>query len=540
MRRTLLYVCLAALLVVLATPPAAAQVVDEITFANWFSLENGNSDNMATGRYNTLHTVYQDNGVIKYATSADGDNWSLPSLISSTSYISAYPAITVDSAGTAAVVFVAHHNSSTDLGKIYYAFKPLGATSWTVCEIITHGTQPDIQSDGQTVHVTWTTFDRIQYLSFSTQAPPAAPVTFGEEIDVDTCPDNRLVRPSVTITKKPCQQAVARVAYLVEFDSTGSTDPLCASAVTKVGPRVCVRDPGTSSWGLEWSDVVTATGTVEAVSLSMNGRRDGHNYLAWSDVSGGTARTRIARGQDAAWAAVAHDAQKNHVHVQPRTKGSAGKFRFAWVGEGPYPGLPFIDSDAFHRSGNWAAAATPSWIDPSPVQIDWILIGRPQAEWWGKCSSGSYSRIRALVEAEGVCSTSRLATDYESGLSCPPIEWLPSDPCHHVAELHKAVIDDDDFIDTTTVGTLLRRGENYAVYDAGGKGATVTVRWTGRLVDEWDGGMSFDGEAGLSVEGEGIEPRIVDDGELREYDGPYCSELVECTCEEDKGVSPSR
>lgn len=528
--RAPLALVLAAALLGAAPFVAHAQVVDTVTaVTDWGALAHGNGDKMAIGRFNTLHAVYEDGGFVKYVTSSDGDNWTAPALVSPSAYVSALPAITVDSAGTVAVVYVGHYDSSTELGRIYYAYKPLGG-GWTVSELVTSGTQPDITSNGRTVYVTWTTFDRVQYLSFGTETPPPT-TTFGEEIDVNTCEGSRFVQPSVAVARRPCDSPVPRVAYLVEVDERSNPDPSCVSLVTKIGPRVCKRDDA-GTWGLEWSDLVSASNPpagVEAVSLSMNSdRAGGHLFLAWSDRSDSTERTRLAHGKNGTWAATTQENARRHVHVQPKEHGN-GKFRFAWVEEGPYaPWIQWVSTDAYHRSGTWASGAAPSWIDPAPVQIDWILIGRPQAQWWGKCSSSSYSRVRVYVEAEQVCANVRLATDFETGLACPPPGgFVVAYPCDHLHAVLKASFGGVDQVDTSDLGALIEMGPTWATYDAG-KGATARLEWSrGDVLSTWEGGFSALGLTDLRVIGEGIEPVLQDLGNLSEYD-ETCEDA--CTC----------
>ncbi|MEM1181841.1 MAG: hypothetical protein AAGM22_26080 [Acidobacteriota bacterium] len=507
------------------TSSAKAQF-DRITRAQWGSLEHGNGDQLAIDRLNNLHVAYADGGFIKYVTSSDGDQWTVPSLVSSPASLSAMPAITVDSAGTIAIVYVGQYDPLTEMGRIYFAFKPLNGATWNVSEIVTLGTQPDIVSHGHDVHITWTTFDSVHYLSFATQVPPSTPVLFGEEIDGDTCAGHRFLRPSIALELVPCGAPIPRVAYLVEFDETNSMDPTCASLITEVGPRVCERDPASGTWAVEWSDTLTAINPVngvEAVSLSLNSNaRDKHFFLAYSDVSDGSARTRIAHGIDGVWDSVAHDSYKNHVHVQAKPASVSGGFRFAWVEEG-IPGLPFVDPSASHRSGTWPSGPAPTWSDPTSVQIaQQRFIGRPQASWWGRCLTSGHDRIRALFEADGACSLISLATDLETGLSCPPMEPpVAFSSCQTFRELRTARVNTWQVVDTRDLGAIVELGPSYAVYDVGGGGVAVVSWSAGVVAAAWQDGFALEGfEGEITVEGAG-QPTVFDYGHLSQYDGPF-------------------
>jgi hypothetical protein len=531
---TLALACLLA--VVLTTPAAFAQQSAHIVNSQWKVLEHGNGEKMAVGRYNTLHGVYAQGGYVRYVTSADGASWTSPVIVSG-QYVSGLPAVAVDSAGTVAIAFTGHYNLTTGAGRLYYAYKPLNG-SWTVQEIVTDGTEPDITAYGTTVYIVFTTFDRVQYISFPTQSPPSTPVAFGEEIDVNTCPGSRFVRPSIAVHKRPCKAPVPKVAYLLENDETSNGDPLCASLFTEVGPRVCSRDDA-GTWGLEWSDVLTAaqpsTGP-QGASLSFNSnQRDGHYFLAWSDESDGVARTRLAHGKNGTWNAINYSSDLEHVHVQARPRDTAGRFRISvaepgWVG--------FIDWMAEDQEGTWASGATPTWVDASPVLIAPFLgpaIGHPQAQWWGKCTSGSYDRIENYYEEEQACSIPHLAVDLETNLACPPSGGIiAADPCHKLqaAVSMARMADDIGVVDTSELGTLVEGGRGYAVYTQGEGGQSFELSWSGGTPSFWDGGFSAQGLSGLRVLGEKGEVEVKDDGYLAEYDEVFECRGDECGCEE--------
>ena len=334
--------------------------------------------------------VWEDSGLIKYSTSNDGLSWTSPEVVAP-GVPSGMPAIASDSNGTLVVAFVANPDAE-GMGQIHYARKAWGATGWSHCQVVTSGTQPDIDARGGRVHLTWTTIDRVQYTTFPTTAPPA-PMAFGEEIEISSCPNTGFIRPSVALVRESCD-LVPKVAYLRYSDETTNPDGACASVMTEVGPRVCARDDDTATWSLDYTDLVTEVTpslSVEAISLSMNAQyTTGNTYVAWSDTSNGNSRTRLAHGRYGTWDAVTLGTDERHAHVAAKRNSLNGEYRVAWVSKDGF--LDFVDWDASFRTGQWHTGATPTWTDPVainiPVTTGGATAGRPQATYWWKCSGG--------------------------------------------------------------------------------------------------------------------------------------------------------
>jgi len=480
---------------------AAAQDLSWITnlggWGGWGALEHANGDKVAIGRFNTLHVVWEDGGLIKYATSSDGIYWTTPEIVAP-GLPASMPAISSDYNGTLAVAFVANPNAQ-GMGQIQYARKAWGASGWIQNQVVTSGTQPDIEARGGKVHLTWTTLNRVQYTSFPTTLPPA-PMAFGEEIEVSSCPGTGFVRPSVTVVRESCK-LVPKVAYLRYSDETTNPDPVCTAVATEVGPRVCARNPTSGTWSLEYTDLVSATLPavgVEALSLSMNAQySSGNTFLAWSDTSNGNARTRLAHGKSGTWNAITYDTVARHAHVAAKQSSLAGDYRLAWVKrDGP---LPYVDWDASFRTGTWNAGAVPTWTEPVPTNIPastgGATAGRPQATYWGRCSGGSYTTVEAVAEVEQVCGATRLMNHYTDGQSCPATTVLSLDPCikYHLAFASASRL--KFRVDTSEIGAPTRVGRNFVeiTLGEGQKTSTVTFTWDrGVLVDSSENGFVLD------------------------------------------------
>ncbi len=497
---------------------ASAQSLYPISGINGYgALDHSNGDKVANGRFNTLHTVWEDGALIKYSTSADGMGWTAPQLVAP-GLASALPAIASDSNGTLVVAFVGNPNAS-GMGSIHYAYKPWGATSWTVSKIVDSGTQPDIEARGGKVHVTWTTINRVQYTSFSTTSPPAS-MAFGEEIEITGCAGTGFVRPSVALARESCK-LVPKVAYIRYSDETSNPDPVCTSLITEVGARVCERDPTLGTWGLEYTDLVTATNPpqgVEAVALSMNAHyTTGNTFVAWSDISNSTARTRLAHGRNGTWNAITHSNDDLHVHVAAKKSSAIGEYRLAWVSRGWYPSLPFVDVDGQFRTGKWHSGATPTWTDPSSTYINasigGILVGHPQATFWGKCSSGLYDTVEAVAELENVCSTSGLSAHVTEDQSCPSGGIIGINPCHKVQVAYTYADSLRTHVDLDGFGDPVELGSNWATYAVeSGKGeGYITLSWDrGRVDNTWAGGFSIDdANATVRIQSDSVETDLV-------------------------------
>lgn len=498
---------------------ASAQLLYPVTTTNsWGGYTFSNGDKVAKGRFNTLHTVWEDGALVKYSTSSNGMWWTAPEIVAP-GLPAAMPAISSDYNGTLAVVFVGNPDAD-GLGSIYYAYKTLNCMGWTVQKVVDSGTQPDIEARGGNVHLTWTTFQRVQYTTFPTTSPPPS-MALGEEIEFTACPGTGFVRPSVALVRESCE-LVPKVGYLRYSDETDNPDAACASLVTEVGARVCARDQVAGTWALEYSDLTTATAPAEGVepySLSMNAQYSvGNTFLAWSDASDGTARTRLAHGRNGTWDAIDHSTEKQHVHVEAKRNSVDGDFRFAWISsEWLDPWVPFIDLDGQFRTGQWHSGLSPTWTDPTST---WIadafggsLAGQPNAIFWGKCSGGSYDTVEVLSEVEEVCFSQGISSHVTEDQSCPGITAVGIDPCNKHYAVFTVSEAGETHVDVDELGSPVEFGQGWANYQVRTRQGSGWVRLTwdrGRLASTWDGGFSLDdADATVRLEAQGVDVELV-------------------------------
>ena len=479
--------------------PATAQTLAEISITNWGNpLEFANGDNVCVGRFNTLHHVWQDGGLVKYSTSNDGYSWTNPELVAGFTPGS-FPAITSDSNGTLVVAFVANPDAD-GVGTINIARKEWGGSAWAVSQVVNTGTQPDVQARAGRTHLAWSSISRVQYTQFPTSTPPAS-MSFGEEIEITGCAGTGFLQPSVALTRESCDETV-KVGYLRYSDERTNPDGACTSIVTEIGPRVCSRDLS-GTWTLEWDDIVQETNPavgVEGFSFSMNAHYTSANvFAAWSDSSNGVERTVIGHGRLGNWSTQSMFATDHHIHVAANPRSSAGEFRVAWskkdTGSGDYR-----DENASYRTGTWTTGGGLVWGEPTPIQLNasqgggWVE--RPNAVFWRRCYQSNYMTVEAIAHFESACNAPALRVHLHDGLPCPPGVIIGIKDCwqqHAVAFSHASVeglaIDTEEFGDPVVV----RDREIIFRSVAGDRRAFTRFRWDdGRVSQTWDGGMVID------------------------------------------------
>lgn len=479
-------------------------------------LEYSNGDKIVRGNFNSLHAVHQSGLYIRYATSLDGVNWTNPESLNTTP--SQYPAIAADSNGTIAVVWVSNIGAN-GLGTIHYAYKPAASTTWTKSALITSGTEPAVVARGGKVHIAWTTFQMVQYTSFPTVLPPAAPLSGGEVLEASGCPNTGFRKPSITLIQNPCNPPIPRVAYLYYSDEQ-ATAGLCQSFQTKVGPRVCQRHNAMPTWSTIYEDIIddtTPSSSVDPISISITANfKSGDTFLAWSDEQSGTARTMLAHGAGVSWTTVPHDDQRHLVHVRAANTNTAPatRFRFAWSGETPWA------ADGHYDTATWTGAA-PAW-----TEVYDLAGATPQALFWNRCDAGTYSTTNAHFEfLQTLCSGTALATDYSSTTGCPAVTLYPVDTnlcLDHVAAIaaFNTPLTPLTIVDIGALGAVKRFGRNSAVIGTP-RGGTVLVSWPSNtsVVSTSDETFTLSApKSAVRFSSTDVTFRVEDFGTLVEYD----------------------
>ncbi len=495
------------------------------------SLEHSNGNKIMVGRFNSLHAVYQDGSIIKYTTSADGASWSAPANLSISSGASDHGSIAIDSSGNIGVVWVANPNAS-GVGALYYASKTHAATAWNVVSLGVNGAEPAITGRGTTMYLTWTTVQMVQYASFPTLTPGALAV---EILESTSCANTGFRKPSITLIQNPCYPPVPRVGDLFYSDEQGSGGS-CASLNTQIGPHVCQRNNVTNTWALIYNNTLTsgAAGSVDPISLSISANfNTGNTFLAWSDEQNGVARTMLAHASPNTWTASTFDSDRHHVHVRANgaSNAPATQFRLAWTGGGGWD--EFFSWDTYYDTATWVGAA-PTFGGSVHLSDYGGWTGRPQGVFWKRCASGQYSTTQAYFEAEGVCTSKFVATDFESTSPCPPSSPGPivAYPCkHHIALVARMPLGYTvgTAIDTTDLGVITRidRSTAYVTTD---KGQVVTISWRGgEVVDSSDTSLILSAPIdAVTLSGREVQMEVKDLGYLEAYDPRYFEEGGQC------------
>lgn len=499
------------------------------------SLEFSNGNKIMVGRFNSLHAVYQDGAIIKYTTSPDGISWSTPVGLNIGFGTADHGSIAVDSSGNIGVVWVANPNAN-GIGPIYYARKTHASTSWTVSQLVDSGAEPAIAGRGTTMYVAWTTIQMVQFTSFGTLSPPPS-MAGGEILESTSCPNTGFRKPSITLIQNPCKPAIPRVAYLYYSDEQGTVGA-CQSLTTQIGPHVCQRDNVTNTWSMIYNNTIsdTASGSaVDPISLSISANyATGDTFLAWSDEQTAVARTMLAHGHGATWDTTTFDSQRRHVHVRANgaSNAPATEFRLAWTGNGSWD--EFFSSDTYFDTATWTGTS-PAWYGSDLLSDYGGVTGRPQGIFWKRCASGQYSTTKAYFEAEGVCTSKFIATDFTTVTGCPPVSPGPiaAYPCKHQLAVAVALMPlkggVGTAIDTTDLGVITKvTASSATITTATGKVVTVTWR-TGQVVAQSDTSLILtSARADVSITSRDESFATEEVGYLEAYDPRYFEEGGRC------------
>lgn len=526
-----------ALILALAAFPAVADpfALFPVGFG-YKSLEFSNGNKIMVGRFNSLHAVYQDGAIIKYTTSADGSSWSTPVGLSVGFGTADHGSIAIDSIGNIGVVWVSNPNAD-GVGPIYYARKTHASTVWTVSQLVSSGAEPAITGRGTTMYVAWTTIQMVQFASFSTLSPPPS-MAFGEILESSSCPNTGFRRPSITLIQSPCKPPIPRVAYLYYSDEQGTVGA-CQSLATQVGPHVCQRNNITSTWSMIYDNTIsdtTAGSAVDPISLSISANyTTGDTFLAWSDEQTGVARTMLARGHGVTWDTSTFDAQRRHVHVRARgaSNAPATEFRLAWTGNSGWFD-EFFSWDTYYDTATWTGA-NPAWYGADLLSDYGGYTGRPQGIFWKRCASGQYSTTQSYFEAEGLCTSKYMATDFTTVTGCPVTLPGPlvSFPCRYavVAVAHMPLQSGDvgTAIDTTGLGVITKvAGSSATITTEDGKTATVAWR-SGQVVAQSDTSLTLTSpRADVSITSRDVTFETEEVGYLKSYEPRYFEEGGRC------------
>lgn len=379
-------------------------------YFNQPNLESANGNKIVVGKFNHLHAVMTSwdpsflNSDVYYTemvydsspSATDPYVWSYDQISFDT--YSSQPAVASGSDGQPVVVWVSKACATNPLGAIYYSRRTSSGWS-TPRQIVALGAEPAIAIEGTTVHLAWTTGDRVEYASFPTSAPPSMPLWMGEVADVSNCPGTRFHQPSIAFVYPPCGTLSVRIAALLTSNEQANPG-ICHAAATQAGPKVYERDVNTQAWSTVYQDLTSDPAANQpdpvAVSMSMNANRvTGDFYLAWSYEQNQTSYTKAGHGNGANWdVPQVIDPQSRHVHVAAKTGGGAGQFRLALSDTG-------WSTNAYTQTGKWSGGLT--WTGPIVNLPDFAnnypLVGHPQALYWRRCASNTLREMTAYTEA---------------------------------------------------------------------------------------------------------------------------------------------
>lgn len=498
------------------------------------ALEHGNGNKIVVGRFNTLHAVFKRYSYIRYTTSIDGHAWTEPTHLNADDdeypnpLPSSQPAIAVDGAGSLGVVWVGNPNG---FGPLYYAYKTAASTTWTRVPLGVTGTEPAIIGSGKLMYLTWTEVNKVRFAKLTTLSPPA--VLAAETIEQTSCTGTGFRKPAITLIQDPCRPPIVRVGYLYYRDEQSASPP-CFDGMARIGPKVRERSSSSSTWNLVYQDTVDSffSSSVEPIALSMSSDfSSGRTFLAWSDSTNGSARTKLANRQPGGWVAAPLANERRHVHV--RAGGSvtvpSTEFRLAWT-KSETATDEFFNTTTTRMVGSWTGAAP---VFPETVSLTtWIgdttqffRAARPQAFRWRRCAGGSYASTNAYFEADGASFQVFVATDYSVMAPCPtvgPVLGVAS-PCHKfealAATLGTGVDGPKTVMDVGDIGAIVEVGATYARVSTPDQ-RTAWITWSsGRVLATSDTTMTIAvPRSAVAVRGEGFSVTTIESGHLAAYD----------------------
>lgn len=497
------------LLLAVSTPQNRAEAASLAPILSGYwnmpNLEYANGNKVAVGRFNHLYTVLATS-TLQYGNSdiefVDYD----PVSATWTDYqltfdgMSYQPTVAVDTTGRAVVAWI---NRSCLIPTIYYAYQSVlnCPTCWSQPKQITfQGAEPAIAAEGGVVHLTWTTRDRVQYMSFPTISPPSASVSMGNVVDVSNCANTQFYQPSIALAHPPCSPLSVRISALL-IANEQQTVGTCHTADTKAGPRVYERDNTTLAWSQVFQEVVSNPAPNQqnpvAISSSMNANRlTGDFYLAWSDEQNLAPRTWVGHGKGTAWdLSQPIDNQRHHVHVGAKGGGSTGHFRLA-VSD------PGWSTGAYSETGRWNGGLT--WTGPSITIPDstYGFVGHPQALYWSRCASSTLSEVKIYTEAGWTTAPqTEVATDWsQTGpVNCRLISIGDAIPFPNCFETHLSIAQMVaagggremvlvDFGDSIAAARLSETGAQLTTLDGG----TIQATWApGEILSSWENGFTI-------------------------------------------------
>jgi hypothetical protein len=478
------------------------------------NLEFGNGNKIAVGRFNHLHAVFENEDTsaltsdvfytdMGYDTtnSTDPYLWNYEQL--SFDGVSSQPAVAVDGSGLAVVVWVSRPSASNPLGAIWYRRQtavncPSGCWAQPQ-QVVYQGSEPSIAAMNGTVHLTWTSGDRVQYTSFPIASPPSLPLWLGEVVDSTNCPGTRFHQPSVALALPPCGTLSVKIASLISANEQ-ATVGVCHSAATQSGPRVYERNVNTQTWSTVFQELTSDPAPNQtdpvAVSISLNANRiTGDFYLAWSDVQNSAGRTRIGHGKAAAWDVSQSVSPQSHdVHVAAKSGGAAGHFRLALGG-------PDWSTVAYTQTGRWNGGGL-TWTGPAitiPTSA-YPLAGHPEALYWSRCASSQLREIKTYTQAStwntSWFTEAAIDPSLNSPVNCFQLVLNSAVQLSNCFQSHlflaqMAVGRDDavvvDFGDTFSAFKLTDSGAELTTL----AGATIQVTWApGAVLYSWESGFA--------------------------------------------------
>jgi hypothetical protein len=379
-----LFVSLVALIVSGSLAKVSAQITTISQVSGPFSLQRINGRKVVATS-SGLHAVFSTAYDVKYAMSATGATWSAPVTITSAA---SHPTIAV--AGT--TIGIAYRGGT---GMIYYRHK-LSNGSWSTPIGIQSGDDPAMVGYGSSMYLTWMSGSTVQYATFAANSVVSPSIqSVGTGI---ACPGSTSHRYQPAIAVTPTSSAnpapVVRVAFFYGFQKASGT--LCAFSQFF---RLDVYEKTTGNWSFP-NPLVSTFSVINssATSLTMaTNRSTGDSYVAASYTLAGVRTTKLFyrdAWKNALWHSTQILSRESLIDVAAQ---GCGKFRIAvsdfTSGNGTY-------GPTWYRTGLWTGQTTPSWVEPSGVQVSSFARDPQALLWTGHFGLASNRDVHAVYDEQ--------------------------------------------------------------------------------------------------------------------------------------------
>ncbi len=393
--------------------------------SNHTALAATNGNKLVVAPDNTLHSVYAENGTIKYIRSSNGVTWTPPVVVSNVSNATS-PVIAVAGSGTSWTIGIAFVDGTAI--SPFYTYKTASSPNWSLPVPVAGdnyqvgaASEPSMIGFGASMHLTWHRLGiTLLYTTFAATGSNWPIVTFSEVVqDLCLCGQSSKVRlPSIAVSKTSATDSkpLVRIAYFYLLEGSSSKVAIAQRPATQ-SAFWPYAETEVQSHSAPWSSLLDYL-FLDSLSLAAN-PETGDFYAAcsysWTEYASGKSHTVTDLLYENAWNTIYNwkvtpiSTQRAQVDVTSLSGTASNKpeIRIAVSEFNSSTGY----GQTWFRTGQWISGSAPTW---KQAQVSVSTAGRdPQAIFWTRaCSSSTviylnekWREIYALFTATGTGGT---------------------------------------------------------------------------------------------------------------------------------------